>query len=50
MMEKQNVVNEDRTPEPEYSRPDDNWDKDAADMMSPPADIATVENSKPEDE
>ena len=32
-MEKRNVVEEKRTPEPELARSDDNWDKDAAHMM-----------------
>jgi len=49
-MEKRNVVEDKRTPEPEYSRPDEDWDKAAADMMNVPADIKPVEDSKPEDE
>ena len=35
MMEKQNVVEEKRTPDHELSRPDENWDKKAADKFIP---------------
>ena len=58
-MEKRNVVESKRTPEPEFSRPDENWDKDAAEMMingnvtiTEKADQPKAEkdkNSKPED-
>lgn len=41
-MEKRNVVEEDRTPEDELSRPDDDWDKTAADIFD--AVDATVED------
>ena len=30
MLEKQNVAEENRTPEEELNRPDENWDKEAA--------------------
>lgn len=50
-MEKRNVVQEDRTPEPEFSRPDADWDKKAADLMNPPDQAEDVkEDSKPGDE
>jgi hypothetical protein len=35
MMEKRNVVEDKRTPEHEISRPDENWDKKAADQFKP---------------
>lgn len=34
-MEKRNVVENKRTPEHELTRPDDNWDKQAADEFIP---------------
>ena len=35
MMEKRNVVQDKRTPEHELTRPDEHWDKDAADKFVP---------------
>ena len=34
-MEKRNVVEEKRTPDEEITRPDENWDKRAADEFKP---------------
>jgi len=48
-MEKRNVVNDKRTPEPELSRPDADWDKKAADLMDPPAEAEAIKDSKPGD-
>ena len=35
LMEKRNVVEDKRTPEAEISRPDENWDKQAAQEFKP---------------
>jgi len=41
MMEKRNVVEEKRTPDHEFTRPDEHWDKKAADMFQtlPPVQV-----------
>jgi len=50
--EKRNVVEEKRTPKPELTRPDEHWDKDAADKFMPPAtpvvkpDVPAIEKRK----
>jgi hypothetical protein len=36
MMEKRNVVEEKRTPDHEFTRPDEHWDKQAAEIFQQP--------------
>jgi hypothetical protein len=50
MMEKRNVVEQERTPEHEYSRPDEDWDKHAADLMGVSGGVTIENDSKPEDD
>ena len=50
MMEKCNVVEEDRTPDHEYNSADENWDKDAAAAFKPAEDTETTAEAGGENE